>query len=179
VLQQAAVANPRDKEVQAAFGKILMETGRLEQAANVLAQAHSPDRPDWRVLSAQGAVADQQGNHVQAQRFYQSALTIAPNEPSVLSNLGLSYALTQRLPEAEGILRQAVANPQADKRVRANLALVVALQGRFEEAQQIAAQDASPQQASENIAYIRQMMSQQNRWKDIQQADRKMVNQPG
>jgi Flp pilus assembly protein TadD len=171
VLQQAAIANARDREVQAAYGKLLMETGRLNEAAKVLANAHSPDRPDWRILSAQGAVADQLGDHGQAQRFYQSALTIAPDEPSILSNLGLSYALTQRLPEAEQILRKAVASPRADRRVRANLALVVALQGRFDQAREIAMTDSSPEEAEASIAYIRNMMSQPNRWKDIRQAE--------
>ncbi len=87
--------------------------------------------------------------------------------------MGLSFALTQRLPEAEQVLRQAAASPRADKRVRANLALVVALQGRFDEAEGIAIQDTTPQEAEANIAYIRQMMSQQNRWADIKQAEGK------
>ena len=36
-----------------------------------------------------------------------SALKIAPEEPSVLSNLGLSYVLAKDLPKAEEIMRRA------------------------------------------------------------------------
>ena len=55
----------------------------------------------------------------------------------MLSNLGLSYMLSQELPKAEETLRHAYGNPRADARVRQNLALVVGLQGRFAEAESI------------------------------------------
>ncbi len=44
----------------------------------------------------QGAVLDQMGRHADAQRYYASALRPKPDEPSVLSNLGLSYALAKK-----------------------------------------------------------------------------------
>ncbi len=172
VLQSTAIANQKDNEVQAAFGKALAEAGQLEQAANVLASAHSPDRPDWRILSAQGTVADQQNDHEKAQGFYRQALSIAPNEPSVLSNLGLSFALSKQLTIAESTLRSAVAMPKADPRVRGNLALVLALQGKFAESEEVARRDLPPAEAEANIAYLRQMLSQQNRWKQIEKAEK-------
>jgi Flp pilus assembly protein TadD len=174
VLQAAAIASPKDAEVQAAYGKALVEVGRLDEAALVLANAHSPDHPDWRILSAQGAVADQQNRHDDAQRLYREALQIAPNEPSVLSNMGLSYALSKQLNAAEDTLRQAVDNPKAGPRVRGNLALVLALQGKFKESEQMASRDLSPSDAEANVAYIRQMLSQQNSWRQIKSADKKL-----
>ena len=101
----------------------------------MLGRAHSPDQPDWHILSAQGAVLDQMGRHAEAQRYYRTALKIVPDEPSVLSNLGLSYALSKDLPDAETTLRRAAAQNPVDPRVRQNLALVVGLQGRFAEAE--------------------------------------------
>ena len=47
----------------------------------MLERAHSPDQPDWRILSVQGAVLDQMGRHADAQRYYASALKIIPDEP--------------------------------------------------------------------------------------------------
>ncbi len=174
VLQATAIANQKDNEVQAAFGKALAEAGQLEQASNVLASAHSPDKPDWRILSAQGTIADKMNQNEKAQGFYKQALQIMPNEPTVLSNLGLSYALGKELPQAETVLRLAVAQPKSDPRVRGNLALVLALQGKFTESEQVARQDLSPAEAEANIAYIRQMMTQQNRWKQIESAEKGM-----
>ena len=142
------------------YGRALAENGDYQQAYEVLGRAHSPDQPDWRILSAQGAVLDQMGRHAEAQRYYRTALKIVPNEPSVLSNLGLSYALTHDLPDAEKVLRQAAAQHPVDPRVRQNLALVVGLQGRFAEAEKIARADLPPDQAAANVAYLRQMLAQ-------------------
>jgi Flp pilus assembly protein TadD len=88
-----------------------------------------------------------------------------PNEPSVLSNLGLSYALTKQLKKAEDTLRLAVAQPNAEPKVRQNLALIVGLEGRFAEAEQIAAADLPPAEAQANVQYLHAMLDQQKDWK--------------
>ncbi|MBB4197272.1 Flp pilus assembly protein TadD [Rhodoblastus sphagnicola] len=170
VLQNVAIKNPRDRDVLAAYGKALADAGRLQEARNTLENADSPDDPNWSVVSTRGSIADQMGEHEQAQALYETALKIAPGEPSVLSNLGLSYALSHDLRHAEQVLREAAASPRADMRVRQNLALVLALQGKFAEAEQVSQRDLSPQQARDNVASIRQMISQNNGWRDIQAA---------
>jgi Flp pilus assembly protein TadD len=147
-----------------AYGRALADAGDYNQALDVLGRAHTPDNPDWRILNAQGAVLDQLGRHAEAQRHYSAALRIVPGEPSVLSNLGLSYALTKDLKLAESTLRQAVARPDAAPKVRQNLALVVGLQGRFAEAEKIARADLPPDQAAANVGYLRQMLAQRGDW---------------
>lgn len=154
VLQKLAATNSQDMEVLGAFGKALADSGRLQEAATVLQGAHTAERPDWSILSAQGSIADQKGDHENAQNYYSAALRIAPGEPSLLSNLGLSYALTKKLPLAEKTLRQAVSHPRADYRVRQNLALVLALQGKFQEAEAAQRADMTPEQAAANVASI-------------------------
>jgi Flp pilus assembly protein TadD len=168
VLQGQAIRRPDDQEVLAAYGKALADAGRLREAAEVLGRAHTPERPDWSVLSAQGSIADQLGGHEEARAYYQSALKIRPNEPTVLSNLGLSYALSKQLPQAEQTLLQAASQPAADMRVRQNLALVLALQGKFGEAEEWSRRDLTPIDAAANVASIRQMISQSNSWREIQ-----------
>ena len=162
VLQQASLHNPTNKSVLGAYGRALADIGNYAQALEVLGHAHSPDQPDWHILSAQGAVLDQMGRHEDAQRYYSSALKIMPDEPTVLSNLGLSYALAKDLPKAEATLRRAAERPGADPRVRQNLALVVGLQGRYAEAESIARADLPPEAAAANVAYLKQMMSDHN-----------------
>src|SRR5271154_363001 len=120
VMQAAAVKAPRDYEVLGAYGKALADAGQFEQAKEVLGRSYAPERPDWSIMSVQGSVADRLDDHVAAQQFYRDALKIAPGEPSVLSNLGLSYALTKQLELAEDALRQGAASPRADARVRQN-----------------------------------------------------------
>ena len=160
VLQQASIHHPHDRRLLGAYGRALADTGNLTQALDILGRAHTPDQPDWRILSAQGAVLDQMGRHEEARRYYSTALKIVPGEPTVLSNLGLSYVLSKDLKRAEDTLRQASARGRTDRRVRQNLALVVGLHGRFQEAEQIARADLPPDEAAENIAYLRQMLAQ-------------------
>ncbi len=168
VMQAAAVKSPRDFDVLGAYGKALADSGEFEQAKEVLTRAYAPERPDWTIMSVQGSVADRLGDHEGAQKFYRDALKIAPGEPSVLSNLGLSYALSKQLTLAEDALREASASPRADARVRNNLALILALQGKFAEAEQVSRQDMSAQAASANVQAIRQMIAQNDSWRDLQ-----------
>ncbi|HLH10732.1 MAG TPA: tetratricopeptide repeat protein [Methylovirgula sp.] len=176
VTQRLAAKYPNDMEVLGAYGKALAEDGRLREAATVLPEAHTPEQPSWSILSAQGAVADQLGDHDQAQAYYQAALKIMPDQPDVLSNLGLSYALSKQLPLAESTLQKAVAQPGADMRVRQNLALVLALEGKFDAAQTLAQQDLSPVDAAENVAAIRQMIAQADPWDQIRKIDTKVAS---
>jgi Flp pilus assembly protein TadD len=179
VLQRLAANYPKDLEVLGAYGKALADDGRLQEAADVLSRAHTPERPNWSILSAQGSVADQLGDHVKAQEYYSAALKIVPNQPGVLSNLGLSYALSKQLPRAEETLQQAAAQPGADMRVRQNLALVLALEGKFAAAQEISERDLSPIDAASNVAAIRQMIAQSNTWSEIRKLDRSRQAQAG
>ena len=162
VLEQATIAHPGNKALLAGYGRALADNGNFQQAFDVLGRAHSPDNPDWRILSVQGTALDQLGRHDEARRYYASALKIVPDEPSVLSNLGLSYVLSKDLPKAEEILRRAYASARADARVRQNLGLVVGLQGRFAEAESIVKADLPADEAAANVAYLKQMLSRKD-----------------
>jgi Flp pilus assembly protein TadD len=159
VLEQATIAHPSDKALLAGYGRALADNGNFQQAFDVLSRAHSPDNPDWRILSAQGAALDQLGRTEEARQYYASALRISPEEPSVLSNLGLSYVLSKDLPKAEETLRRAYGRADADPRVRQNLALVVGLRGRVAEAESIVTADRPPQEAAADVAYLRRVLS--------------------
>jgi Flp pilus assembly protein TadD len=165
VLERALALHPNHRGVLSAYGRALADAGNYRQALDVLGRAHTLGQPDWRILSVQGAALDQMGRHEEAQRYYGTALRIAPDEPSVLSNLGLSYALSKDLIRAETTLRRAADQPRVDPRVRRNLALVVGLQGRISEAEGIARADLPSDEGTASAAYLRQMLAQQNGWK--------------
>jgi Flp pilus assembly protein TadD len=178
VLEQASIKHPHDKTLLGAYGRALAEIGNYNQALEVFSRAHSPDMPDWHILSAQGAVLDQLGRYEEARRYYASALKIIPDEPSVLSNLGLSYALSKDLKKAETTLRRATGQPGVGPRARQNLALVVGLQGRFTEAETIARADLPPEEAAANVEYLRQMLAQQKNGVQTPQKPRRVSSVP-
>lgn len=164
VLEAAIGRNGKDIDLKIAYGKALTEAGRFEQALAVIDTAILPDRPDWNALSVKGAVLDQMGRNQEARALYLQAQLIAPDEASIAANLGLSYAMTNELGAAEQHLRKAVTMRGANSRIRQNLALVVGLQGRFEECRRLYAAELPPDQVDSNMAYIRALLTQQNRW---------------
>lgn len=172
VMRKAAIQYSEDKDVLAAYGKALASAGQFVPALDAIQRAQDPTQPDWKLISAEGAIYDQTGRSEQARQLYRKALQYRPNEPSVLSNLAMSHVLDNDLVTAEGYLRTAVQQPGADSRVRQNLAMVVGLQGRFDEAMDIAQREMSPQQAQANVAYLRDILSQQNAWSLIEQEDK-------
>lgn len=176
VMQQVAINHPTDREVLGAYGKAQAAAGQLEQALATIRRAQTPDRPDWKLKSAEGAILDQLGRSSEARLRYREALDLQPNEPSVLSNLGMSYLLAKDLKTAETYLRSAAEQPGADSSVRQNLALAVGLQGRFQEAESIARQELTPEQAEANVAYLRSMLSQKGAWQQLAKADEGNTN---
>jgi Flp pilus assembly protein TadD len=173
IMRQAEVRLPKDRDVLAELGKGLAEAGRNEDAEKVLTAALASGRPDWQLLSARGAALDQLQQHGKAREDYARALAVVPNEPSVLNNLGLSYALDRNLPKAEEVLRKAAQNPQAGREVKENLALVLGLQGKFDEAERVA-RTALPETAvSSNMSYLKQLLSQPSSWAKLQALEAK------
>lgn len=159
VLQQASMRNPNDKALLGGYGRALADVGNYAQALDVLSRAHSPDQPDWRILSATGAVLDQMGRHEDAQRYYSSALKIMPDEPSVLSNLGLSYLLSKDLAKAEETLRRAHSHDDNDPRVRMNLAVVLELEGKQADAEGIVKAGLPPDEATARVADLKRLLT--------------------
>jgi Flp pilus assembly protein TadD len=172
VMRKLAIVLPKDRDVLAAYGKALAANGQFEPALDAVRRAQTPEYPDWRLVSAEAAILDQLGQRDEARPDYRTALDLKPNEPSILSKLGRSYVLEGDLRTAETYMRSAAQQPNADSRVRQNLALVVGLQGRFDEAEKIASQELSPEQAQANVAYLRQMLAQQNAWNQLKDQDK-------
>ena len=168
VLEITLASHRNDPSVDIAYAKALAADARFDQALNVINNTIRPENPDWNALSVKGAILDQLGQNQQARALYQQAMILAPNEASLEANLGLSYAMTGELTQAENHLRQAQRKNGANSRIRQNLALILGLQGRFDEARAIYLSELPPEQVEANMAYIRALLTQQNRWDAIQ-----------
>ncbi|SEP70151.1 Flp pilus assembly protein TadD, contains TPR repeats [Devosia sp. YR412] len=164
VLEISMDQYPQDPDVNVAYAKALTADGRFEQSLQVLDNVIRPEAPDWNALLVKGATLDQLGRNGEARALYTQALVFAPGEAAIEANMGLSYAMTNELPAAEQHLRRAVQMQGATSRVRQNLALVVGLQGRFDECRALYAAELPPEQVESNMAYVRALLTQQNRW---------------
>ncbi|UXN73926.1 hypothetical protein N8D56_00615 [Devosia sp. A8/3-2] len=166
-LEQGVGHYPNDPDIVVAYAKALTADGRFEQSLGVLDRVIRPDAPDWNALLVKGAALDQLGRNAEARQVYGQALVMAPGEASIEANFGLSYAMTNELGAAEQHLRRAVQMPGATSKIRQNLALIVGLQGRFDEARKLYAAELPPDRVESNMAYVRSMLTQQNRWDTV------------
>lgn len=157
VLQQASGANPTHKGIAGEYGRLLLEFNHITQADKLLGLADDPINPDWKVISARGTVFAKQSQYSKAVPLFGRALQLAPDQPSVMSNLALAYAMEGNVEKAEPLLRRAAALG-GDARVNQNLALVLGLQGKYDEARQAIASDVPPDRAAANIDYLQQMV---------------------
>lgn len=158
VLQQLAVLHGQSRELASEYGRLALDLDQVQIAKGLLEAADDPTNPDWRVIAARGTALAKQGEYKQAIPFYERALTLAPNHPSLLNNLALAHTMNGEAAKAEGLLRQASASEGASPRVRQNLALVMGLQGRYEESTQMAAKDQPMQVAAADTQLIRQIV---------------------
>ncbi len=140
IAQTSRALYPRDPYLTAEFAAALIAMERADEAIKPLDEALRTAPGYARLWSLKGAALDQDQNYDLARRHYARALQITPNDPNVMANVGLSFALSGDPQTAEGWLRRAVAVPGASKSVRQNLALVLQLQGKTEEASKYAGQ---------------------------------------
>ena len=141
--------------LQTELGKDYLAADRLGLAVQTLRQAADTQPKDWQIESALGVALDYQGNYADAQKAYERALLLSPDNPVVLNNLGLSQAEAGQLAEAIGTLRKAINQPKATAQVRQNLALIEALKGDVAAAERLSRQDLPPDQVRSNTAYYR------------------------
>lgn len=157
VLDTAAAAKPADRRLQLERGLLALELGDAAKAEKLLRQAHDPKAPDWRLHSALGTAMASRGKQQEAQVEFAKALALAPDQPGVVNNLALSYALDGKAAEAEQLLRKAQRSSGRTPQIQENLALVLGLRGRYEEARSTGQAALSPAKADQNVAYLREL----------------------
>jgi hypothetical protein len=158
VLQQAAIFGGDNRELASEYGRLALDLDQVQLAGRLLAAADDPVNPDWRVISARGTVLAKQGKYAEAIPFYDRALALAHDQPSLLSNLALATAMSGDPARAEQLLRRAETADGNSPKIRQNLALVLGLQGKYDEAKLIAARDIPMQTATENTTFLRQVV---------------------
>ena len=147
-----------------------LKTERLGSKVVVLTMHHDADlatdaaaagkRPlGGNGIRVQGMAGTGRGKQQDAQAQFAKALALAPNNPAILNNLALSYALDGKAGDAEKLLRTAAAakaNPDKGK-VQQNLALVLGLGGKYAEARSVAETALPAEKATANVTYLQKL----------------------
>jgi Flp pilus assembly protein TadD len=130
--------------------------GKLAEAERHLRRAVDAKAADWHVHSALGVALAGQAKHSAAQQELAKALSLAPDHPSVLNNLALSYALDGKLDQAEHLLRRSLSG-QNGTTARKNLALLLGARGKLEEARGILEKSLPENAKRPTLAYLERL----------------------
>lgn len=157
VLETAMRKAPDDHALMRERGLLALELGQIKEAKQLLVKADAAGAPDWRIKSALGSAHAASGDQRAAQREFAAALKLAPDHPSILNNLALSYALDGRHAEAEKLLRTAARAKSAAPKANQNLALLLGLNGNIDEARKVSEASLPKDVATSNISYLERL----------------------
>lgn len=153
--RQVSIVDPANVEA-------LLETARAYIAGNQgffaiepAEKAKALNPRDWRAPSLLGVAYEQAQRDDEALAAYTLALSLSPENASVLTNLGLFHMRKGSPATAEPLLRRAASAPGATALVRQNLARVLGLQGKFAEAEALMRRDLPPEQVASNLALLK------------------------
>lgn len=163
VLQQASLFHSQDRKLASEYGRLALEFDQVSVAKQLLEAADDPANPDWRVISARGTVFAKEGLYSEAIPYYERALTLAPDHPSLLNNLALAYTLTGEAKRGEEILTRVAQGNHGNPKLRQNLALMLAVQGKYDEAKVVASRDLPSESAAANTEYLRKLVRLEQR----------------
>lgn len=153
-LVRAEQANPRDGAVKAALGSAMVHVENPTRALDYFGEAQLMGAPERLFLADRGLARDLLGQQDAAQRDYQLALSIAPND-ELTRRYALSLGISGEADRAIQLLTpQLRAQDRGAWRLRA---MILAMNGRDKEATEIVNATMPPAMAQNIMPYLTQM----------------------
>jgi len=121
--QWLLVVAPGDSKLCERAGIAALRLGDAAKAAPLIQCATRPASASWRAWNARGVLADMQRDWTEADRAYEHAADLAPNEAEVPNNQGWSQLLRGNWQAAASVLEQAAALDPRSQRIANNLEL--------------------------------------------------------
>jgi len=153
-LTRAEQANPRDGAVKAALGSAMVHMENPTRALDYFGEAQLLGAPERIFLSDRGLARDLLGQQDAAQRDYQLALSLAPNDETLRRyalSLGIAGEADRGVQLLSGQLRT------QDRGAWRMRAMILAINGRNGEATEIVNATMPPQLAQNILPYLVQM----------------------
>ena len=153
--EMALNINPDNGQANEGLALILLNKRDYEKARTHLVKAEASGAAiSWRVYNSLGVISDLEKDYKQAIRYYEKALTVQPEMPLILNNMGYSHYMSGDWDSAEKYYRQAVLNDEFFERAWRNLGLLYARQGKYEEAVNAFTQVEDLPEAYNDIGFI-------------------------
>jgi Flp pilus assembly protein TadD len=150
-------------QVHLDFGRIFETQGNFEAAVleyrDALTVAETRGRGELKAADEaiahrrMGGALDRLGRFAVGEVHYKKAIKISPKDPRIWNDIGYSYYLQSRWPEAEAALRTAAKLAPDDERIKTNLGLTLAAAGRTEEALPLLSRTVGDATGHMNLGY--------------------------
>lgn len=157
--QYDAILEKQPDNIEALEGKglALLSKTDFQQASIVLERVMALDSRRWRTLNAVAILFVAKNMPKESLAYYEEALSLMPDEPVILNNVGLTMALNRDFDRALLALTRASQklkekDPQK-RRVDLNLALVYGISGQMEKAEQVAKPHLSEAALNNNLGF--------------------------
>ena len=150
--RNALALDPDNADALRGYGYSLIALNKPQLAIDQLRTSNEIEE-DVRSYNGLGVAYDMIGDARGAQVHYRMGLQLAPDNMTLLNNLGLSLALSGDFPESIDLLLRVVASAVVTARHRQNLALAYGLSGQIEQAAAVARQDLDEEAVANNLAY--------------------------
>jgi tetratricopeptide (TPR) repeat protein len=152
LLQQRLAAHPKDVVTLQELIDVLNQQGRTPEAAQVLDRTHAAVQDDPERLLAIAHLYEQVDRAAQTPLVLAEVLHRDPQNPGANNDLGYEWAdQGKQLPQAERMIRSAVAAEPDNEAFLDSLGWVLYKQGRFSDARPWLANAAQDQQADPTI----------------------------
>jgi len=144
------------------LGSVHTASFKPKKCVDAYQKAYEGDPKDVAAMNGMGVCYDLMGQHNEAQKWYNSALALAPANNMLKSNMGLSLALSNKTQEAINILTSVVEGGDSTSRDRQNLAIAYGLSGDLDQAVKYFSQDLDQSQVRTNLAFLHKLASSQH-----------------
>ncbi len=131
----------------------LLNQRQPKAALSIFEQAIAADEKNAQALQGKALALNNLGRHLEAEKYYQKALEIEPESPSIINNLAMSKILRGHYTVALKMLEPLVKDDPDNIKAQDNTALAYCMLGRKEEAKKIYSLRLDSKQVEENLRF--------------------------
>jgi Flp pilus assembly protein TadD len=155
VLADAPADSSRAISALEGKGLCFMQEANFKEATKVLSTVLAKDAMRWKTINALGVTLSLSQRTKEAIEYYQLALQLTTNQPAVLNNMGLTYALAGDFKKGSATLEKAIAAAVGEQKkpIALNLALVYGISGRMGEAEKVSTPYLTKAAIYNNLGY--------------------------
>ncbi len=151
-LRRAIETHGEEPPLLLELAKAQFASALTADAGDTLARLRAETPDDWQVYAMLGMLRDNKGDFTEAQELYRQALSLSPDNPTVINNYSLSLAQAGELTQAIQLLEPIAFGEQSTVQTRQNLAMLYVLNGDSESAEKLVEGDLPPDLAAQNLS---------------------------